>query len=92
MYRRMGASGPSSSSSIGSSGRGSKQRMRPSSAMVAGRQGRAAVRDSKMMLSGLSMGNASKFAGSQRSQSSFAARLQQSIVQGRRSQRSIGLL
>ena len=69
-------------------------RQRPSSAAANRSESRArvAVRDSKIMLSGLSMGGqAGKLNNAKRSQSSFAARLQQSIVKGRRSQ-SMGIL
>ena len=69
-------------------------RQRPSSAAANRSESRArvAVRDSKIMLSGLSMGGqAGKLNNAKRSQSSFAARLQQSIVKGRRSQ-SMGML
>ena len=52
---------------------------------------RKEIKQSKMMLSGLSLGQANKMQGVKRSQSSFAARLQQSIINGRRSQ-SVGLL
>ena len=61
---------------------------RPASANRSKSMGRTqqAVRDTAMMLSGLSLGYADRLLGAQKSQSSFAARLQQSIVRGRMSQ------
>jgi hypothetical protein len=76
----------------GSSSGRRQMKQRPSSAInSSNRKGRAAVRDTRRMLSGLSLETSSKFASTKRSQSSFAAKLQQSIVRGRRSQ-SVGLL
>jgi hypothetical protein len=76
----------------GSSSGRRQMKQRPSSAInSSNRKGRAAVRDTRRMLSGLSLETSSKFASTKRSQCSFAAKLQQSIVRGRRSQ-SVGLL
>ena len=72
--------------------RGSRQRPSSAANTSSGRKGRAAVRDTRNMLKGLSMGKSGKFAGTKRSQSSFAAKLQQRIVNGRRSQRLGALL
>ena len=80
------------SRSSSSLSRGSRQRPSSAANTSSGRKGRAAVRDTRNMLKGLSMGKSGKFAGTKRSQSSFAAKLQQRIVNGRRSQRLGALL